>query len=183
MFTEADRDLILSIPISQGNHADKMIWSPEEKGIYSVKSGYRHLMGEFQNTHIICWSALWNLPIPPKERNNRTWNSTKSTELFILEEAKGYLAAWQSCQATNTFPGISPPPIKWTKPPCRWLKINTDAALDHNFKSTGFGIVIRDSNGSFMAAKFVKRSANSVDNSLARDAVFNAGLLLAEAVE
>lgn len=66
MFTEADRDLILSIPISQGNHADKMIWSPEEKGIYSVKSGYRHLMGEFQNTHIICWSALWNLPIPPK---------------------------------------------------------------------------------------------------------------------
>lgn len=31
--------------------------------------------------------------------------------------------------------------------------------------------------------RFVKRSANSVDNSLARDAVFNAGLLLAEALE
>lgn len=66
IFVVADRDRILSIPIPLGNHDDKMIWSADEKGNYFVKSAYKKLQGEFTNAHTICWTTIWNLPIPPK---------------------------------------------------------------------------------------------------------------------
>lgn len=49
IFEEANRDIIRSIPIPNGDHEDKLIWSADENGTYIVKSGYMKLHGEFVN--------------------------------------------------------------------------------------------------------------------------------------
>ncbi|CAH9094451.1 unnamed protein product [Cuscuta europaea] len=48
LFNEEDKKLILSIPISAQDRKDGYWWKGETNGLYSVKSRYRLLMGEFQ---------------------------------------------------------------------------------------------------------------------------------------
>jgi ribonuclease HI len=41
----------------------------------------------------------------------------------------------------------------WMKPDCGWAKVNVDAAFDKGGRKMGFGIIIRDQEGKFLAAK------------------------------
>ncbi|KAI8560440.1 hypothetical protein RHMOL_Rhmol04G0255400 [Rhododendron molle] len=43
--------------------------------------------------------------------------------------------------------------VEWRKPMTGWVKINFDGGLDNLRKSSGLGIVIRDSRGHFRAAR------------------------------
>nr|GMC79700.1 uncharacterized protein LOC109184133 isoform X2 [Ipomoea batatas] len=86
------------------------------------------------------------------ERNNRIWNGVKSSHANTLTDATVFLSAWQHVHST-----ICPPPrscltVRWEKPPLGWFKVNTDAAVDSSTKVTGFGFIIRDSHGAFVAA-------------------------------
>ncbi|XP_037491748.1 uncharacterized protein LOC119369495 [Jatropha curcas] len=72
-FCEADREAILSIPISSRFHEDSWFWKFEKKGLYTIKSSYKILTpvspsfaaSDFSSM----WRKLWNLQIPPKCRN------------------------------------------------------------------------------------------------------------------
>jgi ribonuclease HI len=45
----------------------------------------------------------------------------------------------------------------WVKPPSGWVKVNVDAAIDKGAGRKGFGIILRDHNGRFLAAKSATR--------------------------
>lgn len=66
LFVQKDRDSITKIPISVSKPKDKMIWNLEEKGVYTVKSCYRNIMGEFQSPASSIWTRMWSFHLPPK---------------------------------------------------------------------------------------------------------------------
>ncbi|KAK3219003.1 hypothetical protein Dsin_012973 [Dipteronia sinensis] len=72
-FLEADRELILTIPMSLRDWDDCLVWHFDKRGTYNVKSGYKLAVGEkmrdvssgsSQNGE--WWKTLWNLNVPPK---------------------------------------------------------------------------------------------------------------------
>lgn len=66
IFNSRDAKLILSIPLSVRNRDDKLIWAKEEKGIFTVRSCYRALVGELPISDNMEWTVLWKLKMPPK---------------------------------------------------------------------------------------------------------------------
>ena len=48
-------------------------------------------------------------------------------------------------------------PIRWNKPPYNWTKLNVDAAIFNNGSSTGLGCILRDHEGTFLAARSVNK--------------------------
>lgn len=56
----------MSIPIPNNHHKDKFIWGKEEKGVYTVKSSYRSLMGEDNLDVKVKWTNIGKLPLLPK---------------------------------------------------------------------------------------------------------------------
>ena len=69
LFSPRDTELILNIPLSYMCIEDEWYWMEEEKGMHTVKSGYRtqHLLVDEQRSQL--WTMVWNLMIPPKSRN------------------------------------------------------------------------------------------------------------------
>lgn len=58
IFAERDIQRILRIPRGSGSNDDNWMWIDDEKGLYTVKTGYRRLMREFQ------------VPVPNQENFN-----------------------------------------------------------------------------------------------------------------
>ncbi|KAK0575862.1 hypothetical protein LWI29_008303 [Acer saccharum] len=70
-----DRSVIASIPVSRLGGKDFLAWHYDNKGRYTVRSGYRLAIQEkIQESSSNSassrkwWTALWNLHIPPKVR-------------------------------------------------------------------------------------------------------------------
>lgn len=248
IFMPEDRDKILSIPIPNTAHKDKLIWMGEEKGVYSVKSCYRLLTWEETPEPNCMWNTIWKLSLPPKvkvlawqvcqnvlptavnlqskrvecpilcklcnqevettdhvfihcgvakacwrqvdgvedltanhvqewmstameklsaynrclllticwrlwgARNQEVWNNVTVNHATIFREARTYLDAWKEIHCKTTATKTALQMEKWKKPPENILKLNVDAALDNNSRTTGFGFIIRDHNGLFVAA-------------------------------
>lgn len=73
VMNDRDRELIIQIPLSANQQSDRLVWSNEKPGIYSVKSAY-HLIqmatqGYRDETNKSFWKCLWNLKVPPKMTN------------------------------------------------------------------------------------------------------------------
>ncbi|XP_019189270.1 PREDICTED: uncharacterized protein LOC109183669 [Ipomoea nil] len=66
---QTDVERIMRIPVSP-DYNDTWYWHGDPKGIYSVKSGYRRIVGDYENQgeEFVNWLALWRLKIPPKWR-------------------------------------------------------------------------------------------------------------------
>ncbi|XP_059462829.1 uncharacterized protein LOC132191757 [Corylus avellana] len=47
--------------------------------------------------------------------------------------------------------------VLWTKPEAGWIKVNVDAALNKKEGVMGFGLVMRDQEGTFLAAKCIRK--------------------------
>ncbi|XP_043809037.1 uncharacterized protein LOC110606249 [Manihot esculenta] len=58
-------------------------------------------------------------------------------------------ACSDSTSCTNAVSALT----VWSPPPQGWIKVNIDASLNSQRSSLGFGCVVRDANGRFMAAK------------------------------
>lgn len=58
-------------------------------------------------------------------------------------------------ETTVAHPTHSDSALKWEKPCFGCFKINFDGGLDHRKRTGGLGIVIRDSNGRFRAARAI----------------------------
>ena len=72
-FNDRDRQLILHIPLSLRRNDDQWCWVREDKGIYTVKSGYRALysspLADLLSPTTVNWMKIWSLNIPPKVTN------------------------------------------------------------------------------------------------------------------
>ncbi|KAK3210788.1 hypothetical protein Dsin_015494 [Dipteronia sinensis] len=77
IFWEDDVNAILSIPLGRGRARDSLQWHFDQKGSYSVKSGYwvgvslSSVSGpsnssSFSDASIAWWKSLWKLQIPSK---------------------------------------------------------------------------------------------------------------------
>ncbi|XP_019150373.1 PREDICTED: uncharacterized protein LOC109147192 [Ipomoea nil] len=67
LFSPGDVDRISTIPISPA-FDDMWYWHGDSKGIYTVKSAYRDLMGTVivPPSGFSSWNKIWNLKAPPK---------------------------------------------------------------------------------------------------------------------
>lgn len=72
IFFVYDVERILRIPCSRNVGEYKWCWIDDEKGVYTVKTGYKRLMGVMNqpiNQVQFNWQKLWNMRIPPKVKN------------------------------------------------------------------------------------------------------------------
>ncbi|KAL4354038.1 hypothetical protein GQ457_06G007780 [Hibiscus cannabinus] len=68
IFSRAEMECILSIPLSRYSQADCLVWSGEHSVLYSVRSGYRLLMGSIlvPSDDKKLFRTLWTIDCPPK---------------------------------------------------------------------------------------------------------------------
>ena len=78
LFTPQEAELILSIPLSQNQTKDKVIWPFVSSGNYSVKSGYNFLVKENStldtnsnnpSLYQDLWKNSWGATVPNKVRS------------------------------------------------------------------------------------------------------------------
>jgi ribonuclease HI len=64
---------ILAVPLLDLVREDKLIWSEENNGVYSVRTGYRKLMKDKNKCYgpreVGGWSCLWKIHAPPKTKH------------------------------------------------------------------------------------------------------------------
>lgn len=73
MLGERERDLVLQIPLHDRLVTNRLVWTKEASGVYTVKSAY-HLMRSGSQSHTgenngRFWRSLWNLKVPPQAKN------------------------------------------------------------------------------------------------------------------
>lgn len=97
---------------------------------------------------MVCWN-LW------QRRNNWVWNRSNASSFGIQSKAYSMLYEWNRAKEeeprNNNQQQISS--RRWSKPPERWIKINTDAACNQNMGRMGVGCIIRDDQGRFIRAR------------------------------
>ncbi|KAI0522445.1 hypothetical protein KFK09_004824 [Dendrobium nobile] len=121
-----------------------------------------NIKGHIRN--VIPCLILWFLWL---ERNNSIFNGVKMGHLNVIQKVKDKVAALLAVKLISvkdfknylfvfkTLGGSMDPSIslvrtfKWNKPPHNFYKLNIDVSINDNV--TGFGGVIRDSNGYFVA--------------------------------
>jgi hypothetical protein len=64
---------ILVVPLLELVRDDKLIWSAENGGVYSVRFGYQKLMKERNRGYgprsVEGWSSVWKIHAPPKAKH------------------------------------------------------------------------------------------------------------------
>ena len=68
LFDPEDVPAILSIPLPHTPRADKLIWVPNSKGVFSIKFAYRSAIHQSlpQSTSPPPWRKIWNLNAPER---------------------------------------------------------------------------------------------------------------------
>ncbi|XP_031111853.1 uncharacterized protein LOC116015828 [Ipomoea triloba] len=67
IFAPDDVTRIMRVPISS-DYEDSWYWFGDSKGCYSVKGGYRCIVGNFEGSPncFVDWTSLWKIKVPPK---------------------------------------------------------------------------------------------------------------------
>lgn len=88
--------------------------------------------------------------------NNKKWHPDAACQLAI-SDARDFLEANKEPNRTSGVSQVSLEGVvnKWKKPCRGWVKINFDGGLDTRAKIGGLGMVVRDSDGSFRAARAI----------------------------
>lgn len=66
---DRDFNLIKRIPIPVEQKEDSWFWFRDDSGVFTVRSCYRWLTGEFVSNHASFWNRLWSLKVPGKIGN------------------------------------------------------------------------------------------------------------------
>ncbi|XP_019150533.1 PREDICTED: uncharacterized protein LOC109147326 [Ipomoea nil] len=93
----------------------------------------------------VCWK-LW------EAMNKLVWHNQRSQSSSIVEEAAVFLHAWKNIHYNHDKPAANTGTQRWIKPPHGKFKLNVDAANDLGNKRTGFGCILKDEEGNFVAA-------------------------------
>lgn len=97
---------------------------------------------------VLVWN-IWNV------RNDFLWNGVDASLLETQIKAQTWLTELKKWNAAS--PQISSAIThKWKFPDSGWIKCNFDAAWDERGSVGGFGIVVRNSVGGFMAAQVAR---------------------------
>lgn len=96
---------------------------------------------------MLCWN-LW------LARNDTVWRNHVITANTIALKTKIFLNEWKEITKENlsTNEGSSSQRARWSRPEVGWLKLNVDAAMDNQTRTMGFGWVLRNDVGTFIAA-------------------------------
>lgn len=94
-----------------------------------------------------------------KSRKEQLWNHKEEGPDHILHRATTVFQDWDSSRQIfghiTAVADDNPSEIIWRKPPQGYVKCNVDAAFFKEENKTGFGLYLRDDNGSFLLAKSV----------------------------
>ncbi|KAH9705863.1 putative reverse transcriptase/RNA-dependent DNA polymerase [Citrus sinensis] len=69
LFNTRDRDLILKIPLSVRRDHDLWHWLVDPGGVFSVRSCYKLMTYDANNSSLSFWRRLWKLDVPSKVKN------------------------------------------------------------------------------------------------------------------
>ncbi|KAI0531226.1 hypothetical protein KFK09_000779 [Dendrobium nobile] len=157
------KERIIKVPIN--NHSkDILMFNASKDGKFSLKSAWNAFRNKGHIRNVIPCLILWFLWL---ERNNSIFNGVKMGHLNVIQKVKDKVAALLAVKLISvkdfknylsifeTLGGSMDPSIplvrtfKWNKPPHNFYKLNIDVSINGNV--AGFGGVIRDSNGYFVA--------------------------------
>nr|GMD72664.1 uncharacterized protein LOC109162712 [Ipomoea batatas] len=126
------------------------------------------LIAAWQYRDSYLWSGSAILPIQKRKRkltanseissppNQKLWNNYNISPAVTLAHSTTILEAWRNVHDPDKDTTNIVCLVRWKRPPQGWLKVNVDAANDQQSKVTGLGFVLRDYEGSFVAAKIEK---------------------------
>lgn len=69
LFNARDRDLIMKIPLSTRRDLDLWYWLAEPRGVFSVRSCYKLMTYDANNSSSSVWRHLQRLDVPGKVKN------------------------------------------------------------------------------------------------------------------
>lgn len=92
---------------------------------------------------MIIW-MLW------KNRNDAVWNGARVPQELVVR-TEGWLQEYQKWHKTGTEKSINRPQI-WRRAEVDWVKCSFDGAWIQQGSRGGFGAVMRDHGGVFIAA-------------------------------
>jgi hypothetical protein len=106
LFLPYDAKAIKQIPLTNQNHADKLIWLGNTHGDYSVRSGYRFLVDEedknlpgssMPNPLQDLWNSIWTLKVP-KKCQMFAWRATREALPTKLNLQKRHIPIGTTCE-------------------------------------------------------------------------------------
>lgn len=95
-------------------------------------------------------AVIWQLW---KEHNSLFWSGSCKLASDIPHAAKMFLQEWNQVQQHKEISVNRHACQAWHAPPLGYLKVNIDAAFFEDSNHIGLGMVIRDSNGSFVVGR------------------------------
>nr|GMD70689.1 uncharacterized protein LOC109152773 [Ipomoea batatas] len=181
LFDQNDVQRIIKTPISP-TYTDAWYWRGDLKGVYSVKQGYHiqaqhfavqepgllwetdvgvqgnsfaaiveNFLGMAGHDMAIRMAATyWTIWIA---RNEALWNTKVWQTAELKHMVESLINSWKlaySNTANQNFSKMHAISVPWQPPPVGKVKCNVDAALFEDVM--GFGAVVRDHNGKFVAA-------------------------------
>ncbi|KAK2369494.1 hypothetical protein QL285_082625 [Trifolium repens] len=140
---------ILVVPLLELVRDDKLIWSAENGGVYSVRHASDLDASKFA---VLMW-YIW------QQRNNKVWNDNNVSANQLGLQAASYWNQWavingllQDQQQPDHHRATANDTVQWQQPPTGFLKCNVDASFFHSNGATGWGWCLRDSRGYFKLA-------------------------------
>lgn len=77
LFNAKNRDLILKIPLITRRDRDVWYWLANPRGVFSVRSCYKMMTYDANNSSSSFWRRLWKLNVPGKVKNF-LWRAVKN---------------------------------------------------------------------------------------------------------
>ncbi|KAL6217476.1 hypothetical protein ACLB2K_010693 [Fragaria x ananassa] len=128
---------IMCIPLSRKTTSDRLIWFPEKKGMFSVKTAYwiarNQVLSEVLTTtscgnpFSVLWKKLWAAKVPGKVKKNTIKPIAVENSTLTVKKV------WKPASNGNMI-------------------LNVDTAFLPNQHREGIGGVLRDAAGNFIAA-------------------------------
>lgn len=103
LFNARNRDLILKIPLSTRRDRDVWYWLADPCGVFSVRSCYKMMTYDANNSSSSFWRRLWKLNVPGKVKNF-LWRAVKNvlpTTNNLLSCRVQVLPTFSVCNAYN----------------------------------------------------------------------------------
>ncbi|KAK7845966.1 hypothetical protein CFP56_008599 [Quercus suber] len=174
VFLPWEAELIKRIPVSEGWVEDLLIWPLTPTGDYSVQSAYRMLEinarrlspgtsslegqskelyravrgGYVQRFRVSDGSVFNNFLRRNRLRENQpAWPLNE-----VGERAIGLVREFFEVGKSEVVTRGTAAPVRWSRPPDGFYKVNFDAALFGNLGCAGIRVAVRDSVGAIIAA-------------------------------
>ncbi|KAF7804806.1 uncharacterized protein G2W53_043917 [Senna tora] len=144
---------IKSIPPDTDQGEDRWVWERDNKGIYSVKTGYRCVLAEVwsgfelgldidEGATMRFWKRMWKLPLISRYKFAN--EVIRAEELWARVEK--VMDELQTVMFNDDRNRAEPTSFKWEKPEYPYKKLNVDAVTNKE-GGGAMGGVIRDETG------------------------------------